>query len=270
MKRLSVICILLLSSFMLSAASDTAEFNISAYYMNPEVPAGESGLYIEIGDAINGGLLHGNTIDITNSIDSMLTDLSDINSSGHAHHEEIVFSYLIHDYDLSLPNGTDMEDEKRSDNYTLTVSMTPFALDGKDNPSQNEVIDSSFRLINTTYAFDNGSTRIDKVGICNDYYKGLFFDIDYGDHDIGTTLFMTADSEHKKTPETVSQSWYANYDTCPGHLGANTHDYEYQNHVGYSIRGAVSIVFDNDSYKDPDKANGLYSSTVTLTLTENG
>ena len=263
MKRLNVICILLLSSFMLSAASDTAEFNISAYYMNPEVPAGESGLYIEIGDAINGGLLHGNTIDITNSIDSMLTDLSDIDSSGHAHHEEIVFSYLIHDYDFNLPNGTGMEEENHSNNYTLTVSMSPFTLAGKDNPTQDEVIDSRFRLINTAYAFDDGSTRI-KAGFCTDEY--LFWQ---SKTDIYAELNMNSDTTtHVKAGDSVTQNWNVSYSICDYrglHYGFTKNESE-----GYSIRGAVSIVLDNDSYKDPNKANGLYSSTVTLTLTDNG
>ena len=190
-----------------------------------------------------------------------------------AHHEEIVFSYLIHDYDLSLPDRTDMSHSRNSDNYTLTVSMTPFALDGKDNPTQDEVIDSSFRLINTTYAFDNGSTRIDKVGVCHDYYR-IIIESYRGSHDIGAGLSMNVDSNHKdnkfENAESSSQSWIINYDTCPGDRFTTDHEYEYQNHVGYSIRGAVSIVIDNDSYKDSDKANGLYSSTVTLTLTDNG
>ena len=111
-KAIKLFMILILASQMLSAASDSASFDISAYHIAPESekPSSNS-VYIEIGDAVSGGILGSAAgIDLTNHIEGMLTDFNaDGTVSGSGHPEEIVFSYLIHGY--GLPDGTDMRDD---------------------------------------------------------------------------------------------------------------------------------------------------------------
>ena len=56
MKHIAIIFILLISS-TLHSAQDTASFEISAYNIGLDSGAPEGSIYIEIGDAVTGGIL---------------------------------------------------------------------------------------------------------------------------------------------------------------------------------------------------------------------
>ena len=262
MRKISgLFTIILLISMPLFAASDTASFEISAYHIDSSSPGSSNNtMYIEIGDATTGGILSSSGIDITDHIEGMLADFKDDGTvdeagNGQIHHpEEIVFSYLIHSYGFVLTDGTDMSDKQQSDAYTFTVSVSPFMNDSGD------VIKSSYRLMNTTHAFDDGSLEMNS-GVCNHAVASS--------EQITATLSYSDSSESHFYPsgtDVCSQSWRIEYSKCntPAIL-AWWHNYEHKNDQGYSIRGAISFVFDRMSYANAP--TGTYSSIVTLTLT---
>ena len=259
-KAMKLFMILILASQMLSAASDSASFDISAYHIASESDRpNENSLYIEIGDAVSGGILDSATgIDLTNHIEDMLTDFNaDGTVSGSGHPEEIVFSYLIHGYDFGLDEGTNMENIQKSDSFEFSISMSSFK-----NLEGNE-IKSSYKLLNTTHAFDDGTVEM-RSGHCTD----LIFIATTRETPINASLIYMDSSGvdfYPSNEEVCSQKWNIEYSTCE-YRGIH-YGYEHENSQGYSIRGAISIVFDKESYENAP--NGTYTSTVTLTLTSN-
>ena len=250
--------ILILASQMLSAASDSASFDISAYHIAPEsAKPSSNSVYIEIGDTVSGGILDSAAgIDLTNYIDGMLTDFNangTVNESGHP--EEIVFSYLLHGY--GLPDGTDMRDDNH-EQYTLSVSVSPFTL-----INGNSEILSSFRVLNTTSAFDDGSKRLENPGVCNNWAIW-----DLGEREISYVDITDSidSSSHQYSSSVVKHSIKLDYDRC-SYGALASHSFERKKSLEWTARGAVSIVFDRESYENAP--NGTYTSNVTLTLTSN-
>ncbi len=260
MKHIAIIFILLISS-TLHSAQDTASFEISAYNIGLDSGAPEGSIYIEIGDAVTGGILDSsNKIVIPNIEDMLVDDISNISGGDHPNHnEEIVFSYLIRgenqltDGDMvksvdmwAVPYTVSFPTEK----YTFTIAFSPF----KNNRDNSEFTDFSYRLMNKTASFENGSKKCE-VAICTHPNQGHT--------SINSTFSIDEqDSSHLSSEKPIIQTWDFSYDSC--NRIAYDHELSNNNIVPWYIRGAVSLVFDREAYENASA--GTYSSTVTLTL----
>ena len=261
MKHIAIIFILLISS-TLHSAQDTASFEISAYNIGLDSGASDNAIYIEIGDAVTGGILDSSDkIVIPNIEDMLVDDISHIEGGDHPdHNEEIVFSYLIRGENQLTDN--DMVEESGfvwgtysvsfpTEKYTFTISLSPF-INSRDN---SEFTDFSYRLMNKSASFEGGSKNCE-VATCNHPTQRHT--------SINSTFSIDEqDSSHFSSGEPIIQTWEFSYDSCDRE--AYRHELSNNNIVPWYIRGAVSLVFDREAYENASA--GTYSSTVTLKLT---
>ena len=255
MKHIALIFILLLSS-TLHSAQDTASFEISAYNIGLDSSAPEGSVYIEIGDAVTGGILDYSTNKIVlPSIEDMLVDdINNIDGQYPNHNEKIVFSYLIRGEEY-LDSVTDVtRDNKLS--YSVSVSMEPFT-----NTTDDTTIASKFRIQNITASFEDGSSSY-KIGECENKHH-LVWDNETTDIFLGFSNSVS--SGHVLSGSGIAlHNWSIEYSKCTGE-GIWDHSYtRTSNFQPWYIRGAVSLVFDRKAYEDASA--GTYTSTVTLTL----
>lgn len=261
MKHIAIIFILLISS-TLHSAQDTASFEISAYNIGLDPGAPEGSIYIEIGDAVTGGILDSSdTIVIPNIEDMLVDDISSIKGGDHPdHNEEIVFSYLINGDGFNSISDATRENKW---NYSVSVSMTPFT-NTNQSITSNNIIDSKFRIQNTTATFEDGSSSY-LIGNC---YHDNYWPFDDSSIDIYVHLDDSGsiNGHVSSGSEVAIHTWAITYDQCK-ESGYPIKDHSYgpvSSVKPWYIRGAVSLIFDREAYENASA--GTYSSTVTLTL----
>lgn len=254
-KRILLIIILIILLPDVFATQDRSDFEIYAYKISPESEIPEGSVYIEIGNAMTGSVLDSDSIDISNNIENMLADLDSIGTiNEHDHPEEIVFSYLVHGYEFTIPAGG-YNNQQKSNSFTIDVSVSPFT-------NGTDTIDAAFRIVNTSATFASGP-RINNIGTCSGH--ALVGDTTTT---INAEIVSTATNGHVKAGEKISQDLYVSYTKCESNLGwIGSHKFNRNSNVSsepWSVRGAVSIIFDEEDYKNVP--NGTYVSNVTLTI----